>query len=149
MNSQEIKTLYKNHVLLSGKMAGETKALRGNVVAVVFFINDSTSSWDEKSKTAYRKRHESAMKILSGTAKKNNVPLILRSAFGELNIPFECTNSNWPQWVASAMKNYNQLNLANYQAYYKKYYHCNEAPVIFAFNKQFRSYACAASVWCS
>ena len=107
MNSQEIKTLYKNHVLLSGKMAGETKALRGNVVTVVFFINDSTSSWDEKSKATYRKRHE------------------------------------------SAIKNYNQLNLANYQAYYKKYYYCNEAPVIFAFNKQFRSYACAASVWCS
>ncbi|MBE6762087.1 MAG: hypothetical protein E7551_07340 [Ruminococcaceae bacterium] len=144
MTYQEIQREFSDHLFLSYREIGGSKKLVGDIIVIVFFVDDNQSSWTEEAKKQFIEKHNSAMQILLRLAKKNGVNLKIRNAYGDITIPLNCTKDNYLEWSDSAVKRYNASNINEYQKIYKDYYKCDECPILFVFNKSFRS--CAISV---
>ena len=137
----EIQNRYKNHIFLSYRETGGSRSLTGDVIVIVFFVNDSCSQWTEAAKNNYIAKHVSAMRILVNSAYKANVQLEIRNAYADLQVDMDCTLDNYSEWSKRIISQYRNENILEFQKYYKEKYGCKECPVIFAFNKPFRDYS--------
>lgn len=144
MTAQEIREKYGNHILLDSRRRGETKSLVGDVMVIVIFVNDGISSWTERAKKDYCRIYFSAMKKIETAARAQGVRLKLMNAFDEVNLPMACTMDNIPAWTAAVVKKKGHNTIRDMQKEYKRLYNSDEAPIVFAFNRKFRSYAQAA-----
>ncbi len=143
MNHGEIQKYYQNHIYLSYRNMGGAKKLVGDVVVNVFFVSDIDSYWTEGAKESYKQAHYSAMNFLMDDAKERGVTLRIRTVFDDVMVNMLCTGQNSHLWCDLAVKKYNS-SVNAYQEYYKDFYNCNEAPIIFVLNKDFRSCASTA-----
>ena len=141
MRHDEIQRRYKDHVYLRKKGKGVSKALKGDVVLIVFYVNDGESKWTKADIEASKKTYNSAFSLLYTLAEGRYVDLKLRCAFQEISVPMVCTRENRREWRKAISGLFNKSSLTEYQEYYKKKYNCDEAPIIFTFNRDFRSYA--------
>ena len=130
---------------MSYKNKGASKLLNGDVIVIVFYINDTSSRWTEKDKIQYMKSHNKAMNRIMNDAKKKNVFLNIRTASCELNVKYDCDNNNYNGWVKDTIALYRQNSISDYQNYYEDKFECDEAPIIFAHNRKARSFASVAS----
>ena len=136
---------FTNHYYLSRKNKGSSRLLNGDVVGIVFFVNDAVSSWTEEAKKSYMTQHNKAMRRIMSDAEGLNVYLRIRIASAEISVPLECTYSNPYNWAVRAINQYGKNSVMEYQNYYKDKYKCDEAPIFFVFNKKARSFASTAS----
>ena len=134
---------YSNHCLLRNKNQGASKVLTGDVIVIVFYLNDAASRWNDAALKEYRARHDEAMELLRKAAARRGVFLRLRTASCILNLKGECSVRS-DAWVKEAMRLYKKENASAYQEYFEGKHHCDEAPIIFAINKTARSFACNA-----
>ena len=141
MKHDEIQRKYNNHVFLQKKSKGITKELKGDVIVIVLFVNDENSKWTQSDIDANKQVYNSAFSLLLNLAENRNVNLQLRKAFQEITLPLVCTRENRQAWSKAIAELYNRSSLTEFQEYYKKKYKCDEAPIMIAFNKDFRSYA--------
>ena len=141
MKHEEIQRKYKNHIFLSFIGAGGSKKLVGDVIVNVFFVNDSNSTWTESARNAYKENHYSVLRFLVKSAKKFGVDLSIRSAFGSGTVSMVCNSDNSEKWSREIVEQYGRKSLLEYQKGYKLNFSCDEAPIIFVFNKPFRDYA--------
>ena len=137
--------MFSSNYFMSYKNRGASKQLTGDVIVIVFYVNDASSKWTEQAKTAYMKAHNTAMNRVMNDAKKKNVFLNIRTASCELDVTYDCNNSNCYQWISDAISVYRKKSINEYQDYYENKYECDEAPVIFAHNRRARSFASVAS----
>ena len=143
MKHEEIQRRYPNHLYLSYRDAGGIKRLVGDIIVIVFFVDDAESRWTEQAMQRYKDEQSQALRQLMCAARTKGVHLRLRHAFAQLSVDMVCDRENRDQWRAAVIRQYGKDTLQEYQAYYEAKHRCDEAPIIFAFNKPFRSYAVA------
>ena len=141
MKHEEIQRRYPNHLYLSYRDAGGIKRLVGDIIVIVFFVDDAESRWTEMDIQKYKDTQNQAMHWLMQEALLHGVRLRLRNAYAHLTVDMDCERDNRDEWRAAVIRQYGKETLQEYQAYYEAKYHCDEAPIMFAFNKPFRSYA--------
>ena len=65
MRHEDIQRIYRNHYLIARRDMGSVRKLVGNIDVIVFFVNDSQSTWTDYAKQKYRAVQKKAMqKIL-------------------------------------------------------------------------------------
>lgn len=140
---QDMMERFKNHALLDGRNYGASKLLLGEVAVLTFFVNDGESCWTAAAKAEYHAAQKRAMEQLSRKAGEYDVKLRLHTFSGEMTLPGICNATNF-HWVKEATARLDQHTVAEYQEYYERRFAKNDAPVIFALNKELRSYASSA-----
>ena len=138
---EEIQRVYKDHIFLSYRNVGGSRKLVGDVVIVVFLVNDSESHWTDADKKRYKALHLAAMRTLKRAATQHGVNLRLRNAYAEVTLPMDCSRENYAQWSQSVIQQYGKKTIPDYQKAYKANYKLDEAPILFIFNKPLRSMA--------
>ncbi|MBQ7088858.1 MAG: hypothetical protein IJN04_04370 [Clostridia bacterium] len=141
MKHGEIQHRYRNHLYLSYRDAGSIKRMVGDIIVIVFFVDDSESRWTERDIQRYKDAQSQAMCRLMRAARAKGATLCIRNAYAHLAVDMDCERDNRDEWRTAVIRQYGKDTLQEYQAYYEAKYHCDEAPMIFAFNKPFRSYA--------
>ena len=144
MKHEDIQRIYSKHILLANRNEGGVKRLAGDVVVVVFFVNDAESRWTQRDKQLYRSKLEEAFRFIVSSAKKRGVRLRMRIACGDATVNQKCDPRNYTDWSKKIIQNHRFGNVLQYQNGYKAHYGCDEAPVFFVFNKDFRSFASMA-----
>ncbi len=141
MRHEDIQRIYKNHFFTSLRNMGGAKKLTGNIDVMVFFVNDSQSTWTDRAKKQYRATQKAAMQLLLKTARSRGVNLQLRNAYIETTVSMNCTRENYDVWSKSIMMKYGKPTIPAFQSNYETANQCTEAPIIFVLNKPFRSCA--------
>ena len=137
----DIQRKYKNHYFTSFRNMGGVKEFSGSVDVIVFFVNDSRSTWTEAARQRYRTVQKAAMKMLLDEARKRGVSLTIRNAYVDATVPMNCTRDNKDIWSKSIISRYGVADIPSYQSRHEAAKHCTEAPILFVFNKPFRSSA--------
>ena len=148
MRHQEIQTYYKNHYFSSHRDMGCVKRLVGLVDVVVIFVNDSQSKWTELAQRQYRSTQHSAMQYILKTAHSRGVKLRIRNAYLTANVSLACGRDNYAQWTQAITTQFGSPDLPSFQRSFKAKHLCDEAPVLFVFNRTFRSNALSADWEC-
>lgn len=144
MTAQEIQSKYANHILLDSRRRGETKVLAGDVMVIVVFVNDPVSRWTERAKKDFCWNYFSAMKKIEAAARPYGVKLKLMNAFDEVELTMNCTMDNISAWTTQVVSKKGHTSIQSMQKDYKRLYNSDETPIVFAFNRKFRSYAQSA-----
>lgn len=147
MTAQELERSYRNHILLDGRRRGETKTLKGDVMVLVIFVNDPMGQWTERAKKDYCRVYFAAMKKIEDAAREYGVRLKMMNIFDEVTLRIHCTMDNIRSWTDAAVEKKTFRSIMEMQRHYKLLYNCDEAPVVFVFNRNFRSYAQAADAY--
>lgn len=141
MHHAEIQRIYRNHYFTSFRNAGGVKQFSGSVDVIVFFVSDNHSTWTESDKQRYRKTQKAAMKLLLDEARKRGVSLCIRNAYVDAAIAMNCTRHNEAVWSKAIINRYGASDIPAYQRTHEAVNRCSEAPILFVFNKSFRSSA--------
>lgn len=141
MKHEEIQKIYENHYYFCHKGQGSVKSLNGNVVVIVFFVNDEESKWTQTEINSCKRKYESAFSQLYAIAKHRKVNFKMKYAIGELTVPMICERTNKREWDKAIATGLGKEILPDYQEYYKKKHGCDEAPIMFVFNKPVHAYA--------
>lgn len=136
---EEIQTIYKNHFLTSRRDMGAVRKLRGNIDVIVFFVNDSRSTWTDSARQKYRAVQKEAMQLLQRDARSRGVSLQIRNAYVDAAVSMNCTREQREVWSKAIISKYGVPDLPAYQRRHKAVKGCAEAPILFVFNKPFRS----------
>ncbi len=135
---------FSEHYLLGPKDKGALKRLCGDVISLVFFVNDSVSSWNDGAKEEYLAAHNEALEEISSQARTAGVTLTFRTGTWELSIQKDCTIENAYDCQRDLSAALCSKSVTDYQNYYLSHYEADCAPIAFAFNKKGRSFAMAA-----
>lgn len=144
MRHEEIQRIYKNHCLTAHRDMGGVRQLVGSVDVIVFFVSDSRSSWTDQAKKQYRAVQKAAMQTILSAARMQGVSLQIRNAYVDAYVPTNCTRDNYAVWSKTIISKYGSPDIPAYQLKHEAVKQCTEAPIIFVFNKPFRS--CAVTV---
>lgn len=144
MRHEEIQRIYKNHYFLSFKDMGGVRELVGNVDVIVFFVSDSQSSWTDSAKKKYRETHYDAMQYVQRTARQKGVSLQIRNAYVDASLSIDCLPENYSLWSTEIIRRYGVTDIPAYQSRHEAVKQCTEVPILFVFNKPFRSRAACA-----
>ena len=143
MRHEEIQRIYKNHYFTSRRDMGGVKKLVGSVDVIVFFVNDSRSTWTLRAKEKYKASQKEAMQYVLKNARAKGVALSIRNAYVDATVPINCTTENYPTWSKTIISKYGSPDIPSYQIKHESVKRCTEAPILFVFNKPFRSGAIA------
>lgn len=143
MRHEEIQRIYKNHYFTSRRDMGGVKKLVGSVDVIVFFVNDSRSTWTLRAKEKYKASQKEAMQYVLKNARAKGVALSIRNAYVDATVPINCTTENYPTWSKTIISKYGSPDIPSYQLKHESVKRCTEAPILFVFNKPFRSGAIA------
>lgn len=143
MRHEEIQRFYKDHYFTARRDMGGVKKLVGSVDVIVFFVNDSRSSWTVKAKEKYKASQKEAMQYILKCARAKGVSLSIRNAYVDVTVPINCTTDNYPTWSKTIISKYGSPDIPSYQLKHEAVKHCTEVPILFVFNKPFRSGAIA------
>ena len=141
MRHEDIQRIYKGHYFTSFRNMGGVRELSGSVDVIIFFVNDSQSTWTERDKQRYRNTQKAAMHLLLEGAKKRGVPLQIRNAYVDASVPMNCTRDNKNIWSKAIISRYGVSDIPAYQDKHEAVKRCTEVPILFVFNKSFRSSA--------
>lgn len=128
---------FANHYWFKYKRAGACSELRGRVCIQVVFVSSPNAPWSERSQNDFWKIAFDAREILLSQARHYGVPLEIDFRGLVMNVPAG-QEHNFVPYLPSF---FHRPTLAQAQDYYKDYYSCDEAPIIFVINADGRSYA--------
>ena len=143
MRHEDIQRIYKNHYFTARRDMGGVKKLVGSVDVIVFFVNDSRSTWTVQAKEKYKASQKEAMQYILKCARAKGVALSIRNAYVDATVPINCTTDNYPTWSKSIISKYGTPDIPSYQMKHEAAKNCTEVPILFVFNKPFRSGAVA------
>lgn len=141
MRHEEIQRIYKNHYYTAFRDMGGVRKLVGKVDVLIFFVTDPKSQWTERAKQKYKQTQKKAMEILLKSARSRGIDLHLRNAYAQATVAMECTRENFREWSNRIISQY-ATDIPTYQCRHESTMNCTEVPILFVFNKPFRSYAC-------
>ncbi len=133
------------HYYLMSKNYGSANELRGNVTTVIVFLNDRESEWGDNAKARYLSAHKAALREFSEQAEKAGVPLSFSIAEMEASIDSDCNIKDAYSFQPELLKVLNAESTEEYKERYIKQYPADEVSIIFAVNKEERSYGYSAS----
>ena len=139
MRHEDIQSVFRNHYFTSYRDMGGVRRLVGNIDVIVFFVNDSRSTWTESAKQKYRAVQKEAMQHILRSARSLGVNLQIRNAYVDAALSMNCTRENWDVWSKAIISKYGAADIPTYQRRHKAVKGCTEAPILFVFNKPFRS----------
>lgn len=132
---------FKNHFYLDSRGSGTSKYLRGDVAVTVIYVNDEKSEWDKESRTLYRAAHDRAMAELEKEAKIYGASLNIRTYVDMITLPGKCDRHTYDTWYKQALTRYGKSSVREFVEHFKKKWECDEAPVLFVFNKWIQGFA--------
>jgi len=141
MRHEDIERIYKNHFFTAHRNMGGVRELVGSLDVIVFFVNDSQSTWTDYAKRKYRKVQKAAMQELLRTARSKGVALTIRNAYVDASVSMCCTRDNFQVWSKEIISKYGTPDIPAYQRRHEAVKQCTEVPILFVFNKPFRSNA--------
>ena len=141
MRHEEIQRLYKNHYFTARRDMGGVKKLVGSVDVIVFFVNDSRSSWTVQAKEKYKASQKAAMQYILKCAREKGISLSIRNAYVDVTVPINCSRENYSTWSKTIISKYGSPDIPSYQLKHESVKRCTEVPILFVFNKPFRSSA--------
>ena len=135
---------YRGHVAFRAQNRGCSLSCRGKIVIRVFFVDDSASSWDEAAKDAFKRVVFLAAECLVNGAKDENLKIEVVPAYSDKTVSCEVMSTGTSgQWIAEIFGLAYSSELVADQNRFRRVIGCDESPIVFAFNKDFRS--CARS----
>jgi len=146
MRHEDIQRIYRNHYLISRRDMGSVRQLVGSIDVIVFFVNDSQSTWTDYAKQQYRAVQKEAMQKILQAARTRGVSLQIRNAYVEATVSMNCTLERYDVWTNAVIRKYGVPDIPAYQRKHKAVKQCMEAPILFVLNKPFLC-STAASDW--
>lgn len=144
MRHEDIQRFYKDHYFISLMGMGSVQKMVGNIDVLVFFVNDSQSAWTDRAKQKYREAQKTTMQQILKAARSKGVNLQLRNAYIDATVSMNCAPENYDVWSKAIVMKYGNPTIPAFQSSYKAAHRCIEAPIMFVFNKPFRSRAVTA-----
>lgn len=138
---------YPRHVAFNKINCGCTLSCRGNIVLRLFLVDDAKSSWGESDEAEFLRAVASASARLVDGAKSEGVDAKITIAHAQKRISIEAipNSDDEKTWIQEIFgTNYSSEIVAD-QNRFRKALGCDESPIVFAFNKDFRSCALTAS----
>ena len=129
---------------LHGINSGCCLKLLGKVVIVAFLVDDAESRWTDTAREKFVEvLKQSADEIMrqSGFSKSK---LMIAYAHCKVSVPYVVTRKNHENCVKDVLTQFGFGKISEYQKHYEKKFARDEAPMLFVFNKPFRSYAARA-----
>ena len=148
---------YKDHFLFQMKGRGNVKKCCGKVHLRVFFVDDGNSAWDDSSRTTYReilngistrleregRASGAAIKVSWSTENRSISQSIQRDHVRQdaLGKSKRSRKKEPDDWLYEALGVADDAAVATAQNDFKRDNGYDEAPIVFVFNKDFRSTA--------
>lgn len=130
----------KEHIYIESRLAGNCKALKGNVYITFIFINDSTSSWSAADLSTAKSSINEELNKLASEAKSYGVSLNATYQTKTANLSYDVAVSDTSfSWKNDALKSAGLSVLGSVNDDLKKASGADEAPVVFIFNKTGRA----------
>ena len=135
---------YRDHVLFRAKGHGNVKQCRGKIHVRVFFVDDADSSWDDSARDVCRK----VLADVARTLEREAGPAAgLEVSWSDENrktdrscSDMEIAHSEVPALLGAS----GRPGVSKIQNEFKKAHKCDEAPLVFVWNRKIRS-CCEAS----
>lgn len=139
---------FKDHYILMSRKQGTVQSLKGDVIVVAFFVNDTVSRWTQSAIDKYKKVLWDSFSTLISEAKKNSIELKFRMADMERTATVDCDRHNRDTWIEDVTCCDAINGVDDYQEYYRSRYPCDELAILFIFNKDLRDYSVSANRTC-
>ena len=134
MRHEDIQRIYKNHYFTSRRDMGGVKKLVGDVVVIVYFLNDIESTWTAGAKEKFKETNRAALQYILQSARSRGIDLKIRISYKEATVPADCEPENYYNWSKTVI-----AGIPAFQQKYEAANNCTEAPILFVLNKKFRS----------
>ena len=132
--------LIRNHYYLGAKNSGASRTLSGDVKVLHILINDMASNWMYPAHIAEYQQAAAMMDlVLNTTAMMHGHRLSVQSVFCQAYLPMVADQTG--MWVPYAFSALGFPSSSAMQSFYESQFGCQEAPIIFAFNRPMRSFA--------
>ena len=133
---------YRNHVAFRARNRGCSLSCRGKIVIRVFFVDDADSAWDASAKEGFKQIVSSAADCLVRGAQEENLRIEVVSAYSDRKVARAVTSGGSSrQWISEVFGMTYSSELVDDQNRFRRAIGCDESPIVFAFNKDFRSCA--------
>lgn len=130
------------HIYLRNIEQGSCRKLVGNIACTVVFVDDAESKWTTEAMTEAKKALVDEENKLEGAARAHGVTLDINyyytTASVDVNIPISSDDSGWHD---AAVKSAGLAPFSSAPSKLEKKYSADEAPIVFAINKEGRSNA--------
>ena len=134
--------MIRNNYYLGMRDTGASRKLTGNVVVIHVLVNDMMSNWMYPIHVSEYQMAAAQMEMTFSNASYGSPHRpYMRSVYLQINLPMVADQSG--MWINYAFASLGFPNAAAMQYYYESMYNCDEAPIIFAFNRPMRSFASA------
>lgn len=131
--------VYRDHVLFRAKERGNVKRCRGKVHLRVFFVDDADSSWDDSARDVCR----GVLADVARTLEREAGPAAgLEVSWSAENRRTDrsCSDMDLAHSVIPALLGVSgRPGVSRIQNEFKKAHGCDEAPLLFVWNRKFRS----------
>ena len=133
---------YNGHFALAGKHKGCCNQLLGNVVIVSFLVHEEKSAWKKQDIQVFEQVLKKVADILEKESGFSKNKLNIAYAFDALPVQVKFDRDDYSQIVSKVITRYGDYkSVAEYQTHYKKKFKRDEAPLVFAVHRDFRSFA--------
>ncbi len=132
---------YGNHFALSGMNSGCSNAMLGKVCIVAFLVQEQGSAWKDRDLDAIVQVLKKATELIKAQSGLSDNKLAMSYAYDKVSVQLKYDRKNYPQVERDVLEQYGHQSAAQYQEHYEKKFSKDEAPVVFIFNKDFRSFA--------
>lgn len=133
---------YEGHIALGARDRGCSGVLLGNVCIVAFLVQEQGSAWEdvdiEKMKQVLIEAADMIKKQSGFPDKKLKVSYAFDTVLVQMKYD---RDSNYRKVESDVLQQYGYSTAAQYQAHYEQKFKKSEAPIVFVFNKNFRSFA--------
>ena len=140
------RAVYPAHVAFKNMNCGCNLCCRGKIVLRVYLVDDAASSWDESAADSFMKSVDSVAERLVSEASSDGVYVEMSAVSYRRKISQEAVpNDQENGWVKEVFGSDYPSEIVADQKRFRKALGCDESPIVFAFNKDFRSCALTAT----
>lgn len=130
---------YRNHVAFLALNQGCSLYCRGKIVLRVFFLDDSESSWTDEDRERFKTIVSSSASKILADAQCDKVAIQILASYADKRISCAVRpNENVRTWIDEI---FGTGEIVDNQNRFRMAIECDESPIVFAFNKDFRSCA--------
>ena len=131
---------YQDHYYMGSRNIGSSRTMTGNIKIIVVFVNDSTSFWTQDAKDALFRGIYTDAAYFEERAGAWGARLHFDYGYFDVEVPY----GNEDDWYNYLMRSffYNpDCSMETLQEYYESQDGYDDTPILFAFNREGRSYS--------
>ena len=130
---------YRNHVAFLALKQGCSLYCRGKIVLRVFFLDDNESHWAEEDRESFKTIVSSSASKILADAQRDKVSIEILASYANKKVSCAVRpNENVRTWINEV---FGTTEIVDDQNHFRMAIECDESPIVFAFNKDFRSCA--------